>query len=193
MKPNKLIAITGGIGSGKTAVSEILKQHGFCVLDCDEITAQLYKTPTAASMIAYAFGQEFAPNGNVDVKKLAAYVFEDGERVKKLNSVVHPLIFDELNRQIASSGQKIVFVQIPLLVETGMQSKFDAVWLVTAPKETRIERVMKRSGLTAQEVEKRINNQLSDEKKAAFAHTVINNGGSLEELRLAVEKCIEEL
>ena len=136
MRQNKKIAITGGIGSGKSAVSQILASKGYFVLDCDQITKQLYQKDQTTSAICQNFGQEFVVDGKVDTKKLGAYVFADESRVKKLNEVMHPLIFAELDRQIVESGARVVFVQIPLLFETGMQNEFDDIWLVTADEYT---------------------------------------------------------
>ena len=132
-------------------------------------------------------------DGKVDTKKLGAYVFADEKRVQKLNKVMHPLIFDELDRQIEESGQKVVFVQIPLLFETGMQNNFDDIWLVTANEQTRISRVIVRDNLDVEQIKNRIKNQMDDEKKSQFVHTIIKNDGSLEDLQSVVESCIKGL
>ena len=118
MKQNKKIAITGGIGSGKSAVSQILASKGYFVLDCDHITKQLYQKQRTVEQIAQNFGSEFVADGKVDTRKLGAYVFADQSRVAKLNSVMNPLIFDELDRQINESGQKVVFVHYGMKQKT---------------------------------------------------------------------------
>ena len=193
MKQNKKIAITGGIGSGKSVVSQILASKGYFVLDCDQITKQLYQKQKTVEQIAQNFGGEFVCDGKVDTKKLGAYVFADKQRVQQLNSVMHPLIFEELDRQIDESGQKIVFVQIPLLFETGMQNQFDDVWLVTADEQTRIQRVIARDGLDVEQIKNRIKNQMDDEKKSQFVHTIIKNDGDLQQLEVVVDSCIKGL
>lgn len=193
MKQNKKIAITGGIGSGKSAVSQILASKGYFVVDCDQITKQLYQKQKTVEQIAQNFGNQFVCDGKVDTKKLGAYVFADQHRVQKLNSVMHPLIFEELDRQIDESGQKIVFVQIPLLFETGMQNQFDDVWLVTADEQTRIQRVVIRDGLDVEQIKNRIKNQMDDEKKSQFVHTIIKNDGDLQQLEVVVDSCIKGL
>ena len=193
MKQNKKIAITGGIGSGKSAVSQILASKGYFVLDCDVITKQLYQKEQTIKAINQNFGCEFVFDGKVDTKKLGAYVFADEKRVQKLNQVMHPLIFDELDRQIVESGQKVVFVQIPLLFETGMQNNFDDIWLVTANEQTRIKRVIVRDNLDVEQIKNRIKNQMDDEKKSQLVHTIIKNDGTLEELSSVVESCIKGL
>lgn len=193
MKQNKKIAITGGIGSGKSAVSQILASKGYFVLDCDQITKQLYQKQRTIEQIAANFGNEFVADGIVDTKKLGAYVFVDKSRVAKLNAVMHPLIFDELDRQINESGQKVVFVQIPLLFETGMQNNFDDVWLVVANEQTRISRVVVRDNLDVEQIKNRIKNQMDDEKKSKFVHTIIKNDGTFKELECVVDECIKRL
>ena len=193
MKQNRKIAITGGIGSGKSAVSQILASKGYFVLDCDQITKQLYQKQRTIEQIAANFGNEFVEEGKVDTKKLGAYIFAYKSRVEKLNAVMHPLIFDELDRQINESGQKVVFVQIPLLFETGMQNQFDDVWLVVADEQTRISRVVVRDNLDVEQIKNRIKNQMDDEKKAKLVHTIIKNNGTLAELECAVDECIKRL
>ena len=193
MRQNKKIAITGGIGSGKSAVSQILESKGYFVLDCDQITKQLYKKQQTIEAIETNFGSQFVFDGGVDTKKLGAYVFAQQDRVKKLNAVMHPLIFAELDRQIEASGKNIVFVQIPLLFETGMQNHFDDVWLVTADEQTRIQRVVARDGLDIEQIKNRIKNQMDDEKKSQFVHTIIKNDGDLQQLDSVVQKCTEGL
>ena len=193
MRQNKKIAITGGIGSGKSAVSQILASKGYFVLDCDQITKQLYQKDQTTSAICQNFGQEFVVDGKVDTKKLGAYVFADESRVKKLNEVMHPLIFAELDRQIVESGARVVFVQIPLLFETGMQNEFDDIWLVTADEQTRINRVVVRDNIDVEQIKNRIKNQMNDEQKSKFVHTIIKNDGSFEQLQSVVERCIKGL
>ncbi len=193
MKQNKKIAITGGIGSGKSAVSQILASKGYFVLDCDQITKQLYQKQHTTEQIAKNFGSEFVASGKVDTKKLGAYIFADKSRVEKLNSVMHPLIFNELDKQINESGKDVVFVQIPLLFETGMQNNFDDVWLVVANEQTRISRVIVRDNLDVEQIKNRIKNQMDDEKKSQFVHTIIKNDGTLKELENVVDECIKRL
>ena len=193
MKQNKKIAITGGIGSGKSAISQILASKGWFVLDCDQITKQLYQKQKTTDKIAQNFGCEFVEDGIVDTKKLGAYIFADKSRVQKLNAVMHPLIFEELDRQISESGKEVVFVQIPLLFETGMQNNFDDVWLVVADEQTRISRVMVRDNLDVEQIKNRIKNQMDDEKKAQFVHTIIKNNGTLEQLEKSVDECLKGL
>lgn len=193
MKPNKVIALTGGIGSGKSKVAQILQSEGCFVLDCDQITKQLYQKQGVLDMIADNFGKNFVVGGKLDVKNFAAQVFADGAQVQKLNGLMHPLIFAEMDRQIAESGQKTVFVQIPLLFETGAQDRFDEVWLITAPESVRVRRVKARDGIDEEQIKNRIKNQMSDEKKAEFAHTIINNDGDEQKLSAAVKDCVKGL
>lgn len=193
MRPNKVIALTGGIGSGKSAVSAILEEYGCFVVDCDAITKQIYKDRGTAERVSDAFGGGFMTDGGLDFKKLGAYVFRDGQRVARLNAITHPLIFGRLNEILDGCGKDVAFVQIPLLFETGRQNDFDEIWLVTADEKTRAARVSVRDGIDGRQVADRIKNQLPDEKKAPFAHTIIKNDGTLDDLRAQVKARLTEL
>ncbi len=187
------IALTGGIGSGKSAVAAILQRHGYFVIDCDEITKKLYQKQSTVKLIADTFGCEFVSDSKIDTKKLGAAVFADEKKLKKLNLLVHPLIFEEMKAQTEKSGADIVFVQIPLLFETCMQNYFDKIWLITAKEEARISRVKNRDNLDETQIKNRINSQMKDEEKAKFADVVINNDGSLQDLQETVANCIKNL
>jgi len=175
MKRNR-IAITGGIGSGKSEVTGILRELGFNVLSADEIGKNVLKMPKIARKIEKAFGSALDS------------VFENSERVKKLNAITHPQIKRELVRQIRKTAGT-VFVEIPLLIETGNQKRFDGVWLVTAPLEKRIER-LKTRGFTEQQIRQRMENQLPDEIKSKFAHNIVVNDKTLAELKEKVISCL---
>ena len=193
MRPNKVIALTGGIGSGKSAVAAILEEYGCFVVDCDAITKQIYKDRGTAERVSDAFGGGFMTDGGLDFKKLGAYVFRDAQRVARLNAITHPLIFGRLKEILDGCGKDVAFVQIPLLFETGRQNDFDEIWLVTAGEKTRAARVSARDGIDGRQVADRIKNQLPDEKKAPFAHTIIKNDGTLDDLRAQVKARLTEL
>lgn len=184
MKDNILIGITGGIGSGKSTVSDYLSGLGEHVIYSDEVARQVVLPGTRGNeLIRQEFGGEyFHVDGTLDRKKLSEHVFSDKEKLEKLNSILHPLIIEKIFRE-AETLKGRVFIEVPLLIESGMHKKMDYVWLVTADKKTRIERVKKRDNLSARDVEQRIQSQLSDEEMAAYADEVIDNSASPEELR----------
>ncbi len=193
MRPNKIIAITGGIGSGKSTVSSILEEHGYFVVDCDAITREIYKDKNIAEKVSSIFGGGFICGDELDTKKLGEYVFQDRDRVVKLNDIMHPLIFDKLQSTLDACDSDVVFVQIPLLFETGRQNDFDEIWLVMASEDIRKKRAATRDGTNYSYVAERIKNQLPDEKKAPFAHIIIKNDGTLDDLRNEVEMLVKKL
>lgn len=189
------IALTGGIGSGKSAVSEILKKFSYPVFDCDKIANEVTARQSVLARIKKNL-PECVTGGEIltlDRKKTAETIFSDAEKLKILNSVIHPEVMKELFALMDKADGEIVFAEVQLLFENGFDKLFDKVWVVTADKDIRIERVVKRSGLTAEQVEKRIKNQFDYEKKLNNGHTLIYNGGDLESLERNVRGALGEL
>lgn len=196
MTQSKVIAITGGIGSGKSLVGQILRQKGYTVIDTDVISRQVcQKGQPGYHAVVHRFGCDILDReGDIDRKKLAGIVFSDGEKLNALNSAIHPIIEDELKRQLGErKGERYIFVLIPLLFELGWQDRFDFVWLVLAEDEIRIRRAMERDGATREEVERRIKNQINHAEKAHFAHIVLYNNLSKEELEAQVDRALLSL
>lgn len=180
---NALIGITGGIGSGKSAVTRDLRKRGYFVVCADETSREVVSPgePGAKALLA-EFGESFfLQDGTLDRKKLAAYVFGHPERVERLNSLLHPIIINTMFEK-ARGRDGLVFLDAALLIQTGMHKKVDEVWLVTADLETRVMRVMQRDGLTRDEVLRRIQAQMSDEEMLRYADEVIENNGTLAQL-----------
>lgn len=170
------VCITGGIGSGKTTVSRIVECLGFPVYYADEqakrITAQ---SPEALAAIQALFGSHLVVNGVLDRKGLAQVVFGNPEALKKLNGVIHPLVRADYDQWLSSQSAALVFSEIAIAIESGRYRDFDRIVLVKAPLEDRMRRVMARDGLNEPEVRARIANQLSDEEKSVYAHSIIHN------------------
>jgi dephospho-CoA kinase len=181
MKNNILIGITGGIGSGKSAVSDYLSGLGEYVIYSDEVAREVVLPGTPGNeALRREFGDcYFNTDGTLDRKKLARHVFGSKSGLEKLNSILHPLITDRIFSE-AGTLEGRVFIEVPLLIQSGMHSRMDYVWLVTADREARIRRVMKRDEVDAAHVEQRMNNQLSDAEMAVFADEIIDNSGSPE-------------
>ncbi len=189
----RLIAITGGIGSGKSSVCGYLREKGYTVLDADEISRQLSSREDFLKKIASAFGDEFVVDGKLMRRELARFCFSDKERTQKLNSLFHGEIFGRvfaLAEKAFLSGEKVCFVEVPLLFETGRQGDFDEVWIVTAPEDLRIERVKQRSGLTEEEVRLRMSAQYDYGKAQGV---FIRNAGSKEELTAEIDELLGKL
>lgn len=188
------VALTGGIGSGKTTVGEILAGFGAVVLDSDQIARDVVERgSTGFDQIVATFGDEILKNGELDRSALASLVFKDPAMRIKLEQITHPLIRQSFAKAISSlPDQSIVVNQIPLLVESKHDYKFDYVVTVSAPEQIRVERLLKR-GLTKEQITSRIQAQSSDVQREAIADTVINNDKSEQDLMQQVEKLWEIL
>jgi dephospho-CoA kinase len=191
----KLIGITGGIASGKSAVTDYLRGKGCYVICADEVSREVVKKGGAGyRAVKDAFGDSFfMPEGELDRRKLGAHVFSNPPEREKLNRILHPVILTTIMSEAKDSGCDIVFIDAPLLIETGMQNEMDAVWLVTAGEETRLKRIMERDGLSPEEARSRIKSQLPDEEKKKYADAVIDNSGALQNTMEQVQALIDQI
>ncbi|MBU3692116.1 MAG: dephospho-CoA kinase [Candidatus Nanopelagicaceae bacterium] len=182
------VAVTGGIGSGKSAVGEILQEFGAVIIDSDELARTVIERGSPGyDQVLAVFGDEILTSGEIDRAKLASVVFEQPDLRKKLEEIVHPLVreaAEEIMRSIPADS--VVVNEIPLLFETDGAKRFDFVIAVQAPMELRIERLQRR-GMKQYEIEKRLAAQASDEQRASIANAVVINDGSLDALRSKVE------
>lgn len=183
------IGLTGGIGSGKSTVAQILGEFGAPTLDADKVAHTTYAPggPAYDAVIA-AFGSGIvASDRTIDRKKLGAVVFGKPEQLNKLTSIVWPATFEGIRRSVAelrASGAKLpIVVEAAILIEANWMPLFEEIWLVRAPREQVVARIESQRGLKPAETEARIRAQLSDEERARHATLVIENNGSLEELR----------
>ena len=174
----KRIGITGGIGSGKSVVSNLLRVMGFPVYDTDSEARYLMNTsPELKAQIVGVFGDDVYAGGVLDRPLLASRVFGHPEQVARLNAIVHPAVRQDFDRWSRACRGRICFVESAILYESHLDRLVDEVWLVTAPEALRIERVQQRSGLTPDEVRRRIASQMSDEERSHRAtHLICNDG-----------------
>ena len=192
----KVIGLTGGIGAGKSTVSNILREKGCCIIDADAISHQITeKGSDTLQQLAKAFGEDILfDDGSLDRKKLAAIAFSDEKQRRKLEDLttkrVLSLIDQTLQNLRRESSYDIIFIDAPLLFETGADKMTDLVWLVTAEKETRIARVMERDGATRQQVLARMSSQMGDREKERRTEEIIDNSKGKEELRRQVEQLL---
>ena len=183
------IGLTGGIGSGKSTVAQILGEFGAPILDADKVAHTTYAPggPAYDAVLAAFGAQVLAPDRTIDRKKLGAVVFGNPEQLNKLTSIVWPATFESIRRNVAelrASGAKLpIIVEAAILIEANWQPLFDEIWLVRAPREQVVTRIEIQRGLKPAETETRIRAQLSDEERAKHATLVIENNGSIEELR----------
>lgn len=176
-----LVAITGGIGAGKSVVSQILSVIGFPVYDCDSRARKLMaeNSDIAARIAAEISAEAITDDGAIDRRRLAAIVFEDAGLLQVLNGIVHHHVREDLRRWCeftSCDGKSILFVETAILRESGLDKMADAVWHVTADTETRIQRVMKRNNISREEVQQRIASQNDDTDYGKPTDIIINDG-----------------
>jgi len=172
----KIIGLTGGIGSGKSTIAKHIEQMGIPVYISDLEAKKILDTQEAISEVANAFGREIIKNGKVTREKLSQIVFQQPQKLKILNSIIHPKVASHFKEWLEiHSKEKFVIKEAAILFESGSYKDCDKVILVTAPKETRIQRVMKRDSISRQAVENRIANQWSEEEKEQLSDFVIVN------------------
>ena len=194
-----LIGLTGGIGSGKTAVSNLLGELGAGVIDTDLISHQITAPGgKAIPLIAKEFGDDFIdPQGALDRVKMRTLVFADSNARQALEKITHPLIQQETAKQafgLAKSGVPYLVFVVPLLIESGSWVKLiDYLIVVDCPEETQIQRVMHRSNMTRLDVENILKAQTSRNIRLAAANAVLENHGSLDELKSEVLSLHQQL
>ena len=194
-----LLGLTGGIGSGKTTVSDLLGQLGAGVIDTDLIAHQITAPGgIAIPFIQEQFGSEFLdPLGALDRGKMRTLVFEKLEARRSLEHITHPLIRQETIRQaleLSKAGRPYLVFVIPLLVESGnWQGLLDHIAVVDCPEETQIKRVMERNKLTLEEVKKILEAQASRDERLSQANTILHNEGGLAELNPKIQDLHEKM
>jgi dephospho-CoA kinase len=190
----KVIGLTGGIGTGKTTVSGVLADLGAFVIHADQVGHDVYQPGTAGwRRVTAAFGTDVvAADGTIDRKRLGAMVFNSAPALARLNAIVHPLIAAEIRRRIeahrASQPSQPIVIEAALLIEANWIHLVDEVWLITATRQSAIERVRAERGLAPAEVAARIDAQLDDVARRQVADIVIENTGSLVELQKRVRE-----
>jgi len=194
-----VIAVTGGIASGKSIVSSMLEQMGAPLIDLDVLARQVVQPEGPAwKEIVDFFGKEvLLQDGRIDRKKLSHIVFRDRKKRKRLESLTHPRILDEMYRQVdeiaSRDPESIIQVAIPLLFELNLQYRFHKILLVYAPREVQKRRLMQREGIGESTAESILDAQLPIEEKLARADFVIRNDGTVEETRAQVEALWRQL
>jgi dephospho-CoA kinase len=196
-----VIGLTGNIASGKSLVARTLvrlgAEHGDVeYIDADRLAHQVMAPGTGVwQQIVGAFGpQVVAPDGTLDRTTLGAIVFADAEALVRLEAIVHPAVIALTERRIAATVASVVVVEAVKLIESGMVRRLcDVLWVVTAPRAVRLERLMRQRGLDRAAAELRIDAQPPEADKVAHADVVIDNGGTLEETVRQVERAWAEL
>lgn len=190
-----IIGLTGGIASGKSTVSEMLKKRGIPVIDADLIAREVVEVGKKAyTEIVNAFGKEILNEDlTINRARLGSIVFQNEDKREKLNSIVHPEVRLEMKRrqeQLISEGAKAVVLDIPLLFESNLKHLVDKVIVVYTEEKNQLERLMKRNNFSKKEALSRINAQMPLKEKVKFADAVINNDGTLEETEQQLENIL---
>lgn len=180
MKKNKrLIAIAGGIGSGKSVVSAIMRINGYFVYDCDSRAKYLMNTSDDIKTdLKSSFGPEcITHEGKINSAYISSIVFKDKTALLKINSIVHPRVKDDILQEFELCNQDIMFVETAILLQSNLLPIIDEVWLVDAPEDVRVKRVMLRNAITADEVKQRIQAQQGQDYSILNnCKTIINDG-----------------
>ena len=190
-----LISIEGNIGSGKSTVSNILISQGFSVYNSDNRAKWLMNNnDNLKSNIISIFGNQSYIKESLNRKFISSKVFNDSLKLKELNNLVHPLVALDFNNWLSNQNTNdIVFKEAAILIESGAHKEMDKIIVVACPKNIRIERVLKRDGNNSESVDKRMQNQMSENEKINYADFVINNSGSKSDLLKELESVISEL
>lgn len=191
----KIIGITGGIASGKSTVTEFLRQQGYQVIDADQVVHELQELGGRLyQALLSAFGPAILQeDGHLDRPKLGAMLFGNPELLAQSSQIQNEIIREELarRRDLLAETESVFFMDIPLLFELQYEDWFDQIWLVDVAEETQLSRLMARNALSLEEAEKRIAAQLSLQEKRKRADVLIENNGSVEETLAQVDQLLK--
>ncbi|MGN1271518.1 MAG: dephospho-CoA kinase [Lactobacillus sp.] len=190
-----ILAVTGGIATGKSTADQFFESKNIPIVDCDKIAHDLMKPKNASwQAIRDAFGAEYLNDDQtINRKKLGQLVFSDKTALNRLNKLTHPLIFDKTIQKVKSyQNEDLVILDVPLYFESGWNKRAiaNSVLVITLPEATQIKRLMQRNGLTDQEAKMRIKSQMPLDEKAQLADFVVENTGTIEELENKLEQLL---
>ena len=193
----RIIGITGGIASGKSIVTEFLRQQGYQVIDADQVVHELQEPGGRLyQALLSAFGSAILrEDGRLDRPKLGAMIFGNPQLLEQSSQIQNQIIREELagRRDMLAETEDIFFMDLPLLFELQYEDWFDQIWLVDVTEETQLSRLMSRNALSQEEAEKRIAAQLSLREKRKRADVLIDNNGSLEATRQQIRDALQKL
>ena len=193
----KLVGLTGGVGSGKSTVAEMMRELGAEVVDADEATHAVYEPGNPGfDAVVREFGEAYVDAGRIDRSRLGELVFRDDDARRRLNSIVHPLVRDWMAQRTAEAaerGAEVVVQDVPLLFENGLERLFSSVVLVYVPEELQVERLVSGRGFAPERARAMIAAQMPIENKRGLAHHVINNSGTREETQAQVKAVWKQL
>jgi len=189
----KVIGLTGGIGAGKSTVSQYLAELGAVIIDADKVGHEAFKPDTEAwREVVQTFGKAvLTPAGEINRKKLGEIVFNNPEALSRLNQIMHPRMYEMVKEQIEEyrqQGVKVVVLEAAVLIEAKWTPLVDELWVTVAPEAMVLERLKKQRGLDEERILARLHSQLSNEERAKYADVVISNDGDIDELKGKVKE-----
>lgn len=194
----KWIGITGGMGSGKSALAQFLREMNQPVIEADVFAHEaLSEKSPVYKKIVKVFGQDILDkNQKINHKKLGKKVFSQSHLLSKLESIIHPFVQKKVEKErkkIKNSGFSLCFYELPLLFEKNLQDDFDEIILLASKRDTQKKRLLQKSHISEEEIEMRLKNQMSTEEKRKKADFIIENEGSLEELKNKTKTLLKEI
>lgn len=182
------VGVTGGIGSGKSAVADYFASQGICIVDADIVARMVVEPGTKAlTQITERFGNDILINGQLDRGRLRTIIFAAADERKWLENLLHPLIEQQIIEQLGQATSRYGVLVSPLMLETGQQALVDRVLVVDVPEHIQIERTMTRDQMTEEQTRQILSSQISREQRLTKAHDVVDNSGSLTQLHQYLE------
>ena len=185
-----MIALTGGMGSGKSTIADHLRRKGIKVLDLDKIGHEALEDEMVKKKLVDAFGDGILRGDKIDRKKLGKIVFSDRAKLKQLNSIVHPKMLEILWKKVEDCPENLVVVDGAVIIDIGIHDRFDFVIVADVDTEIQIERIMKRDGITRDEAIRRVRLQVGREERLKHADFVVNTALPYDELRKRIDELI---
>jgi dephospho-CoA kinase len=192
----KLIGLTGGAGSGKSTVSDMLSELGAVVIDADEAAHAMYEPDSPGfDAVVREFGDEYVKGGRIDRARLGELIFRDPSARHRLNAIVHPLVREWMAARTADAALReadVVVQSVPLLFENGLERLYSTIVLVHVPEEVQLRRLVEGRGVSRDRARGMIASQMPIDEKRKLAHHVIDNSGSVQATRKQVERLWEQ-
>ncbi len=188
-----MIGITGNIGSGKSLVSSLIASQGYRLISADPIAKTVLDDPDLQVHLAEIWGAELLSQGKIDRQALAKLVFSHPDKLIYLNSLIHPRVLELFDNIVFESADLKLFFEIPLLFEAGLESCFDAIILVTAPQDQKLDWLIKRDNSNREQILARLRAQMPDSEKLARVDYVLENNGSIDELKTKTLTLLDKL
>jgi len=189
-----IIGLTGGIGSGKSAAAEYFTELGIDVIDADEVSKNiLIKNENAKKAVTERFGEKYIKNNQIDREALREDIFQDEAKRKNLESIIHPIVRDEIGKFLVNSKSIYKIVMVPLIIETNSVEFYDKIIVVDCETNLQIERASSRDNQSKENIVNIMNNQATREERLKIASFVIENNSNLDDLRNSVIKTHQKI